>query len=154
MTIHESMCPAGYLKTHASSMPQAQTRPTRFTPVKGSRSPSKLGLQAPNIVLLSIWISQDLRAKKSCQASRCFIHYWSVVSTVININQCYDRGNTSSLPVCYSARSNDYVNIQLGGRASPCIQLSISFPSWLYYFWVFIYIFVRVIKRCITNKTK
>ena len=46
-TIHESMCPAGYPKTHALLVPQAQTGPTQHSPVKGSRSPSKLGLQAP-----------------------------------------------------------------------------------------------------------
>jgi hypothetical protein len=37
------------LKTHASLAPQAQVRPTRSTPVIGSRSLSKLGLQAPTL---------------------------------------------------------------------------------------------------------
>jgi hypothetical protein len=36
-------------KTHASLASQAQTRPTRSTPIKGSRSSSKLGLQAPTL---------------------------------------------------------------------------------------------------------
>ena len=36
--------PAGYPETHASLVPRAQKRPTRSTPIKGSRSPSKLGL--------------------------------------------------------------------------------------------------------------
>jgi hypothetical protein len=36
-------------KTHASSAPQARARPTRSTPVIASRSPSKLGLQAPTL---------------------------------------------------------------------------------------------------------
>jgi hypothetical protein len=36
-------------KTHASLALQAQLRPTRSTPIKGSRSPSKLGLQAPTL---------------------------------------------------------------------------------------------------------
>jgi hypothetical protein len=36
-------------KTHASLAPQAQARPTYFTPVTGSRSPSKLGLLAPTL---------------------------------------------------------------------------------------------------------
>jgi hypothetical protein len=48
--IRESMCPAGYPeKTHASLAPQARARPTRSTPVTSSRSPSKLGLQAPTL---------------------------------------------------------------------------------------------------------
>jgi hypothetical protein len=38
----------GTPKTHVSLVPQAQARPTRFTLVKGFRSPFKLGLQAPN----------------------------------------------------------------------------------------------------------
>jgi hypothetical protein len=36
-------------ETHASLAPQAQARPTRSTLVKGSRSPSKLVLQAPTL---------------------------------------------------------------------------------------------------------
>jgi hypothetical protein len=36
-------------KTHVSLVPQAQMRPTHSTPVKGSRSMSKLGLQAPSL---------------------------------------------------------------------------------------------------------
>jgi hypothetical protein len=36
-------------KTHVSPAPQAQVRPTRSTPVTGSRSSSKLGLQAPTL---------------------------------------------------------------------------------------------------------
>jgi hypothetical protein len=47
------------------------------------------------------------RIKKSWQASGCSIHCWNTVSTVININQCSDRGRTSPLHVCYSARLND-----------------------------------------------
>jgi hypothetical protein len=38
----------GAPKTHALLAPQAQVRPTHSTPVKGSRFPSKLGLQALN----------------------------------------------------------------------------------------------------------
>jgi hypothetical protein len=38
----------GTQKTHASFVPQAQIRTICSTPIKGSRSPSKLGLQAPN----------------------------------------------------------------------------------------------------------
>ena len=45
--IHESMCPAGYPETHALLIPQAQAGPTPHSPIEGSRSPSKLGLQAP-----------------------------------------------------------------------------------------------------------
>jgi hypothetical protein len=46
----------GAPKTHASLAPQAQVRPTYFTPVKGSRSSSKLGLQAPNTAgPTSVW---------------------------------------------------------------------------------------------------
>jgi hypothetical protein len=36
-------------KTHASPAPQARARPTCSTSVMGSRSPSKLGLQAPTL---------------------------------------------------------------------------------------------------------
>jgi hypothetical protein len=36
-------------KTHASLAPQAQARLTRSTPLMVSRSPSKLGLQAPTL---------------------------------------------------------------------------------------------------------
>jgi hypothetical protein len=39
----------GTQKTNVSLVPQAQIRPTRSTPVEGSRSPSKLGLKAPTI---------------------------------------------------------------------------------------------------------
>jgi hypothetical protein len=39
---------AGYPETHASLVPPAQTKPTHSTPVEGSMSPSKLGLQAPH----------------------------------------------------------------------------------------------------------
>ena len=45
--IREPMCLAGYPKTHALLVPQAQVGPTHHPPVKGSRSLSKLGLQAP-----------------------------------------------------------------------------------------------------------
>ena len=45
--IRVSMYPAGYLKTHTPLVPQAQAGPTHHSPVKGSRSPSKLELQAP-----------------------------------------------------------------------------------------------------------
>ena len=45
--IRESMCPAGYPKTHALLVPQAQAGPTHHSLVKGSRFPSKLGLHAP-----------------------------------------------------------------------------------------------------------
>jgi hypothetical protein len=41
--------PAGYSETHVSLVPQAQIRPTHSTPIEGSRSPSKLGLQAPSL---------------------------------------------------------------------------------------------------------
>ena len=48
--------PAGYPETHAPLVPQAQTEPTRPTPIKGSRSPSKLGFQASNTWdLVSVW---------------------------------------------------------------------------------------------------
>ena len=46
-TIRESMCPAGYPETHAPLVPQAQAGPIHHSFVKGYRSPSKLGLQAP-----------------------------------------------------------------------------------------------------------
>ena len=39
--------PAGYPETHTPLVPQAQAGPTHHSLVKGSRSPSKLGLQAP-----------------------------------------------------------------------------------------------------------
>jgi hypothetical protein len=39
-------------KTHVSLAPQAQVRPTRSTPIKGSMSSSKLGLQA---LTLEVW---------------------------------------------------------------------------------------------------
>ena len=45
--IHESMCPARYPKTYAPLVPQAQAGPTHHSPITGSRSLSKLGLQAP-----------------------------------------------------------------------------------------------------------
>jgi hypothetical protein len=51
------------------------------------------------------------RTKKSWQASGCSIHCWSTVSSVIYINQCFDRGSTTPLPVYYITRLNDYVNI-------------------------------------------
>ena len=40
--------PAGYPERHVSFVPQAQTRSTHSTLITGSRSPSKLGLQAPH----------------------------------------------------------------------------------------------------------
>ena len=50
--------PAGYSKTHDSLVPQTQTEPTHPTVVKGSRSPSKLGLQASNTWdPVSVWCS-------------------------------------------------------------------------------------------------
>jgi hypothetical protein len=49
MAIRESICPAGYPEKHTPHSPQARARPTRSTPVTGSRSPSKLGLQAPTL---------------------------------------------------------------------------------------------------------
>ena len=45
--IHESMCPDRYPETHAPLVPLAQAGPTHHSPVKGSRSLSKLRLQAP-----------------------------------------------------------------------------------------------------------
>ena len=42
--IHESMCSAEYPKTYAPLVSQAQAGPTHYSPTKGSRSPSKLGL--------------------------------------------------------------------------------------------------------------
>ena len=47
LAIRESMGPIGYPKTHAPLVPQAQVGPTHHSTVKGSRFPSKLGLQAP-----------------------------------------------------------------------------------------------------------
>jgi hypothetical protein len=35
----------------------------------------------------------------------------TTVSSAININQCFDRGSTTPLPVCYITRSNNYINI-------------------------------------------
>jgi hypothetical protein len=39
----------GSQKTHVSLVPQAQTGPTHSTPIEGSRSSSKFGLQAPTL---------------------------------------------------------------------------------------------------------
>ena len=47
VAIREPMYPSWYPKTHAPLVPQAQAGPTHHPPVMGSRSPSKLGLQAP-----------------------------------------------------------------------------------------------------------
>jgi hypothetical protein len=46
----------GAPKTHALFVPRAQARPTHSSPVKGSKSPSKFGLQAPNTAgPASVW---------------------------------------------------------------------------------------------------
>ena len=50
--------PAGYPKTHAPFVPQAQARPTHHSPIKGSRSPSKLEPQAPTPESQTVGISK------------------------------------------------------------------------------------------------
>jgi hypothetical protein len=51
----------------------------------------------------------------------------------------YKRKYISAISLTHRTILNDYVNIQLGGEAPSCIQLSIFFPLVLLYsLWVFL----------------